>query len=213
MARRDLELNSLSRYSKQSPRFILEQYSFCEVPAGCGGVILRWRDPGIGLPILIKIYAGQEFHCYLDGEEIAANRPLIPFGEHVFAFEISQVDQRYLALAFIATFDENESQGIYPSRRTGQTVRIASSADGTWKYSTREPADDTWKNVAYDDSDWPAMVQREARRPLGSPHDNSDKWRLEWVVERGCSPLGFDTPASRIWVRKRFHLSPGGSQG
>ncbi len=33
----DLNLNSLSRFSKKSSTMILEVYSHCEVPAGCGG--------------------------------------------------------------------------------------------------------------------------------------------------------------------------------
>jgi hypothetical protein len=41
MAGKDLRLNSLSRYTKRSPEYVLEEHSHCEVPAGCGGVVLR----------------------------------------------------------------------------------------------------------------------------------------------------------------------------
>ena len=33
-----LRLNTLNRFRKHSPRLLLEEYSHCEVPAGCGGV-------------------------------------------------------------------------------------------------------------------------------------------------------------------------------
>lgn len=39
---RDLELNSIDRYVKSSPRFVLEEHSHCEVPAGCGGGVWEW---------------------------------------------------------------------------------------------------------------------------------------------------------------------------
>ena len=36
------KLNGPDRYRKRSPRLVLEEHSHCEVPAGCGGVVLRW---------------------------------------------------------------------------------------------------------------------------------------------------------------------------
>jgi hypothetical protein len=34
----ELKLNDLDRYHKRSASLILQEYSHCEVPAGCGGV-------------------------------------------------------------------------------------------------------------------------------------------------------------------------------
>ena len=36
-------LNSVDRFRKKSERLVLEEHGHCEVPAGCGGVVLRWR--------------------------------------------------------------------------------------------------------------------------------------------------------------------------
>ncbi len=58
-----LNLNNLDRYTKLSPRFVLEEYSHCEVPAGCGGIVLRWRNPEVGIPI--------EFWHYTPGKHLA----------------------------------------------------------------------------------------------------------------------------------------------
>jgi hypothetical protein len=55
-----LKLNGLSRYTKQSPRLVLEEYSHCEVPAGYGGVVLRWRNPDQPLPMLVSSFACSE---------------------------------------------------------------------------------------------------------------------------------------------------------
>ena len=66
----DKKLNSLERFRKQSPRLVLEEHSHCEVPAGCGGVVLRWRNPLAGLPLLVHFYAPGKSTLYLDGREV-----------------------------------------------------------------------------------------------------------------------------------------------
>ena len=49
----DLTLNALSRYEKRSADLALLQYDHCEVPAGCGGAILRWIEQAKKLPMKI----------------------------------------------------------------------------------------------------------------------------------------------------------------
>src|SRR5438128_1957746 len=100
MPDRDLKLNTLSQYAKDSPRLVREEFGHCEVPAGCGGVVLRWRNPDDGIPVPIKMYAAGELQAYLDGSALTLARPLIPFGEHQLAFEITGADPRYLVLVF-----------------------------------------------------------------------------------------------------------------
>ena len=50
-----LRINKLHRFAKHSPRLVLHEYSHCEVPAGCGGVVLRWLDPATGRPCVIEL--------------------------------------------------------------------------------------------------------------------------------------------------------------
>lgn len=206
MSDQNLKLNSLSRYSKQSPNFILEEYSQCEVPAGCGGVVLRWRNPNVALPLLVKLYAVGKYKAYLDGDPITVGRPLVPFGEHVLAIEISGTDQRYVALVCTATYDEAERDGVRRSRDTGQKVQIATAADGTWKYTTLPPTDDVWKRPEFDDSTWSAMVPKNAWRPPTKSGFDQGKWEAERMAGARAIPIGFNEEASRIWVRRRFHL-------
>ncbi len=50
----ELKLNTIGRFVKRSPCLALEQHNHCEVPAGCGGVVLRWFNPSRGIPILFS---------------------------------------------------------------------------------------------------------------------------------------------------------------
>jgi hypothetical protein len=163
MADRDLRLNSLTRYSKQSPTFVLEEHSHCEVPAGCGGVVLRWRNPFRAIPISLWLASNGRVHLYLDGGAPVSARPTVAPGSHVLAFRASEFDNRSGILMCAAIFDEEDKEVNHTkvSRRTGVTVRIPSAADGSWKYSTTEPTDDSWMLPSFDDANWPAMVARD----------------------------------------------------
>src|SRR5512135_2178963 len=94
----DLRLNSIERFTKQSPRLVLEQHSHCEVPAGCGGVVLRWRDPAAGVPLIMRLYAAGESTSLLDGRPPPSARSIVPFGPHVFGFTVTGFDPAYLVL-------------------------------------------------------------------------------------------------------------------
>ena len=80
MAERDLELNSLGRYGKSGSRLVLEEHGSCEVPAGCGGAVLRWRNPDSGLLFLLHAFGNNKGSILLDGVAPSSARPLIPFG-------------------------------------------------------------------------------------------------------------------------------------
>ncbi len=53
---RELRLNSIDRYVKRSPHFVLEEHGHCEVPAGCGGVVLRWLNPATTVPVRLELW-------------------------------------------------------------------------------------------------------------------------------------------------------------
>ena len=52
---------------------MLEEYSHCEVPAGCGGVVLRWRDPEAGIPLRVSIASFGEAALFVDGEAVSGS--------------------------------------------------------------------------------------------------------------------------------------------
>ncbi|MFX0095185.1 MAG: hypothetical protein ACFFBD_25855, partial [Candidatus Hodarchaeota archaeon] len=84
---RKLRLNSLSRYSKKSARLILEEYSHCEIPAGCGGVVLRWIDPREKVYFNLERVICGSYEIFLDGDPPPKySTPNLEYGEHVLTF-------------------------------------------------------------------------------------------------------------------------------
>src|SRR5712664_4668459 len=89
MKKRDLKLNSISRYSKNSQLFVLEEHGHCEVPAGWGGVVLRWTNPNRALPAELWIATVGKATFYLDGKSPSSGRPMIEYGRHVLGFHLT----------------------------------------------------------------------------------------------------------------------------
>lgn len=85
----DLRLNTLHRFAKQSPRLVLQEYSHCEVPAGCGGVVLRWVDPREGVPIRVALVCTMKADVSLDGAPLPTGRAAVAPGRHVLGFRLS----------------------------------------------------------------------------------------------------------------------------
>ena len=201
---RELKLNTLGRYGKNASNLVLEEHSHCEVPAGCGGVVLRWRNPDDGLPFLLRIFTTHTCQVFLDGIVPPSTRSMIPFGPHVFSLIVSDLPAGAAAFAFAAIHDETEVSSrprvSPPSRRR---TAILTAADGRWKYTTTAPADDTWMRADFDDSGWPAMTQRPA--PVFDQKD-PQRYRLDSMLKTGAVCLGVEGPAARIWVRRSFHL-------
>jgi hypothetical protein len=202
VADRELKLNSLSRYSKESPLFILEEHGHCEVPAGCGGVVLRWRDPRAGTPLTMRIYAAGECAVVLDGQPPPSARSVVPFGEHALGFAVSGFDPEYLVLMFVAA---NEP----PERRTtgvDDPVSIVTAADGTWRYTVQRPADDGWRHPGFDDRGWREMRRLDERRPPEDPKRDYDRYAVRRLTEAGAVGLGVAEAAETVWIRKEFTL-------
>lgn len=104
MDERELRLNSLARYAKSSPLYVLEEHGHCEVPAGCGGVVLRWRNPRAGVPVHMWLYRQGDGAVFLDGAPLPSARPVASFGDHLLAFELAVADPRYTVLMFAAGY-------------------------------------------------------------------------------------------------------------
>ena len=204
---RELKLNSLARYAKSSPLYVLEEHGNCEVPAGCGGVVLRWRNPQAGVPLYIWMYRDGDGTVLLDGVPLSSARPLVPFGQHVLAFGLTVADPRYTALMFAAFYPPPEDAvvGVQSSAEQDVTVSVLSAADGTWRY-TEEPAGE-WMRPGFDDSGWPAMVAREDRRPPPGPDRDIGKYSFDRLHRLGAAGLGAADQAGTIWVRKAFEVA------
>ncbi|MBC6460198.1 hypothetical protein [Actinomadura sp. HBU206391] len=204
---RELKLNSLSRYSKTSPLYVLEEHGHCEVPAGCGGVVLRWRNPRDGVPLTLWLYSAGEYRAFLDGPPPESARPLVSFGEHVLAFEIGEIDPAFMVLIFAGRYQPDGDNRVRSSGARGGEVSVLSAADGSWRYTFQEPVDDAWTRAGFDDSGWSSMVLREERRPPADPKRDPDRYRINQVTEKGGVGLGVTGDGTRVWVRKAFEIS------
>ena len=205
MSDRDLRLNSLSRYSKQSPRFVLEEHGHCEVPAGCGGVVLRWRNPAAGVPVGVRLVVDGEATFYLDGVRPVTSRPTVGFGAHTIALRISSPPSGSAALLLACAYNEDDMLDTRLSRRTGIRHLTVSEPDGSWRWSPLEPVDDNWLTTEFDDSDWAPMVEL----PLTAEAEERHDYVIRQLRELGARPLGVDAAVETIWVRKVFTLSRG----
>lgn len=221
MDERELKLNSLSRYAKTSPHFILEEHGHCEVPAGCGGVVLRWRNPRAGVPFTMWLETDGPGKMYLDGTAPSSSRPLVPFGTHVLAFEIAAYDPAYTTLMFAGLYKQDDDIHVRTTASDrGEQTSVLSAADGTWKYCLDEPEDDTWTRPGFDDDGWRPMVERSERRPPEDPERNTEPYRVRKLREFGAAGLGIPGGGGgagagggggRVWVRKVFNVSDPGA--
>jgi hypothetical protein len=106
----------------------------------------------------------------------------------------------------------------------GETT-LLSLPDGTWKYSLEPPQDDAWQQPDFDDSSWPAMVEK----PFGPLPKNWGGSVSQWTkreTERGAKGLGIDTEEEGlqsqsgqnktlpvVFIRKPFSIMKKGSEG
>src|SRR5712691_2450458 len=139
------DLNSLERFRKQPGRLVLEEHGHCEVPAGCGGVVLRWRNPFAALPVTIHLYTPVKAACFLDGAELPSGRPDLTPGPHVATIHLENVDLTAGLLMFAASHDPATYQKVLPAGVHERPVSVITAEDGTWKFSLDVPATEEWK--------------------------------------------------------------------
>jgi hypothetical protein len=218
-----LNLNSLDRYAKHSPRFILEEYSHCEVPAGCGGVVLRWRDPKAGVPVEFWHYTpGKLEALFIDGVQQTISRPLVPPGQHVLGLCLTGVNPSAGFLMLAALY---RAKGLAYHAHEDEKVQphFVTVPDGSWRYTLAAPADDNWHDLDFQDSDWLPLVVRAL--PSLNERDYGE-YRRKQIQEYNVQPLGFpekqktiiqpvkDTISPEqpdlltVWVRKVFTILP-----
>jgi hypothetical protein len=202
MDERELRLNSL-RLDKQSSRLVLEEHSHCEIPAGCGGVVLRWRRRS-SIPVLLWLHVAGEVQAFLDGAAQASARPLVEPGEHVLALRIASAAPASGAGFLVVAGVHDPTARATFAQPKDMVVLFRTAPDGTWRFTTSGPRDESWTQPGFDDSGWRAMVAR----PLASTDEAGSKYRLDRLEKLGAGPLGIDERVSPIWVRRKFAIPP-----
>ncbi len=152
------KLNSLDRFRKHPGRLVLEEHGTCEVPAGCGGVVLRWRNPLAAVPVTVYLYTPVPATCLVDGTPVETGRFDLTPGPHVLAVAIDEVDRSAGLLLFAASHEPKKAQRSPPAEVVEYPLRVLSAPDGSWKYSTDLPSGDAWTRRDFDDSAWPTLV-------------------------------------------------------
>lgn len=229
----ELQLNSVSRFSKQSVLLHLEEHGHCEVPAGCGGVVLRWYNPAAGLPLLLRVFSPGKIRLFIDGTPPASARPLVAPGWHILALEVDDAISDRGVIMFAATCDRKAGPGITEEQR----VAAVSAPDGSWFCNTTPPGDDAWRLSDDDLAGWEPMVEcpidvpdrkgawrswhsfeeltKMGARPLGLPagRDRAAASGFRKTPQRFGSPFGTRIPVDHtqaIRIRRAFHVSMGG---
>jgi hypothetical protein len=201
----DLRLNTLNRFAKRSPRLALEEHGHCEVPAGCGGVVLRWasRDAGVFVVAYVSCPTprGQRTTLYVDGRPLEASRVELAAGTHLLAVRLVPEALRTGTRA-VVPFLCVVRQDAAIDRDDDATIFLRSSAAADIRLTTIEPGE-RWAMPGYDDGAW----QRPA--PLSFAVETlPERWRSFglWLAESyGAEPL--ELPAApTVWLRARFEV-------
>ncbi|HZV02483.1 MAG TPA: hypothetical protein VFF73_37600 [Planctomycetota bacterium] len=208
MSERDLELNSLNRYSKKSPEFVLEEYGSCEVPAGCGGVVLRWvRRDEQEVQVSVSVFDRGDHEICIDGQPRQASTMRLRVGRHALGLKLSGADPTTGILML--------RLGPY-----GRPTCALTAPDGRWKATLAEPPT-AWSSLGFDDSTWIPLVAREIPHGPAVPEGdaihagNRLDYAYHHIAEHGAQPLGLPDSELRtlpagprtIWVRHEFGVA------
>lgn len=193
-----LKLNTLERFSKRSDQLLLEHYSHCEVPAGCGGVILRWRERAEGALAELAVFCPRQVAVSIDGQSPPSARLLLPWGAHVLTATVSRLPRKGALLLSLMTKPRHRTQ---ENKSVPPEAVLCSAPDGSWRYTTDEPAPQ-WQHPDFDDRSW--LVMRPVPPPV-SP-DGRVPWLVRSLVKNGAQPIGVLGTPERLWIRRRFVL-------
>jgi len=189
----ELRINTLHRFEKRSPKYVLRVYDSCEVPAGCGGVVLRWVNPADGMSVIVHVVTPFRAEAFFDGVPFRNERLVLPIGEHVLALRLTPSTENaasppFLACAVIPDTPDREPQP--PLFTTG---------DGSdWRVNTSAP--DGWPEGTFSDTKWERM-RTTALRADTLP--NELRWRYPSLERVGAQALAVPS-GSTLYVRHRF---------
>jgi hypothetical protein len=183
----DLRINTLHRFAKHSPRLVLQEYSHCEVPAGCGGVVIRWYDPAGGTPATLRVVlVDARAELWIDGVQLATSWLQLAPGPHVVALHVTPTEDgaRPRIAMLSAQYDADADVDLV--------------ADARWRVTTREPAA-TWTQVGFAEA-WDAAprASEDALASLGPDY----RWTIDDARRRGRA--FYELPRETCWVRIAF---------
>jgi hypothetical protein len=180
----DLRINTLHRFAKHSPRLVLQEYSHCEVPAGCGGVVIRWYDPAGGTPATLRVVVVDAHgELWIDGVQLATSWLQLVPGPHVVALHVTPTED-----------GERPRIAMLSAQHEGDDL----IAEAHWRVTTREPAP-TWNQVAFAETwDDAPRASEDALASLGPDY----RWTIDDARRHGR--VFYELPRETCWVRISF---------
>jgi hypothetical protein len=210
------DLNSLSRFRKQPERLVLEEHSHCEVPAGCGGVVLRWRNPLAAVPLTFHLFTPVAAACFLDGAQVRVGRVELAPGRHTVAFALENASLSAGLILFAAVHPGAQAQRTPPSHVTEAPLQVLTADDGTWKCTLHRPATEDWMLPAFDDHDWLTLTLAP---PPPADRGTGPAYQYGECVRKGAACLGLAAAAAApeaeltSWWQRLLRRRPPPAQG
>ena len=181
----DLRLNTLHRFAKHSPKLILHEYSHCEVPAGCGGVVVRWIDPDTGRPAEIRAWVPSgKSEVWLDGKQLEESIAQLRPGIRVIAMHVTGGP---VPFGLDVWFDN------------GRRADLVEPGQPQWRCTAERPADG-WTERDFDDRAWGPIVR--ASDELIARQDDWCKRACAYRRER--NQVLYALEPAQLWVRVAF---------
>ena len=176
----DLRINTLHRFAKHSPKLVLHEYSHCEVPAGCGGVVLRWIDPREGFPASFRLEAPAAGGAlWVDGKPLASSQSLLRPGHRAFALHIKRREPLAQPFSVSIEFDP------------GPIVPIADAVCSL----TLPP--EGWTAPSFDDRRWQPAPRASAK--LIGAQENWTQRTCQRATETGNAVFALER--DELWLR------------
>ena len=208
----DLHVNTLHRFAKHSDKLVLEEHSHCEVPAGCGGVLIRWRNPDVSVPVILYLAGPGRCHVYVDGTLMHSGRMELVFGTRTLLFHITQIGEQgapeddtdqadgprlFAAVARRADLHQGHEPGpLVPGLQT--------TDDGSWLVTVTNPA-----SAAASPGDWRPLLTADESAAIPESH----RWAFQRAREHGAGTLVLPADSDELWVQKTVIIEPTAAGG
>jgi hypothetical protein len=197
-------LHSLDRFRKRSGRLVLEQHS-SEVPVGCGGVVLRWRNPQAAVPLSFSVYSPGKVTVLAGGLEITETGLDLPPGTHQVALAIEDVDLAGGLFMLVVWHDPKRYERLKELDGLKEVVwKVVSEPSGAWRATLDEPPP-AWTQADFDESGWRGLTRKRANPRLDWRQQGA--WQAHRCNDLGASFLMLDSKVKgegKVWVRKRL---------
>ncbi|HWO18864.1 MAG TPA: hypothetical protein VNO30_08810 [Kofleriaceae bacterium] len=192
----DLRLNTLHRFAKHSPRLVLHEYAHCEIPAGCGGMVMRWYDPASGAPALVRVSAHDAAAtCWLDGEPLSSSIAQLRAGPHSLAVHLRRERPGVQPFVIGAMYEADED------------TDVISPGASRWRCTDVAPPEG-WTAPGFDDAAWRDVP----RLPAGRLAELEQWQRYTFDEAAGHGRPVFALETEELWLRVAF-VAPAAPQG